>query len=137
MNKQPEMVTALYYRAARRNNDTNLYLDNQMYQLLHYAQQHDIDSYVLYADNGFSGTTLDRPGFQKLWANIHDHRIHTVIVRSLDRISRNMFDNVQFIEDASKHGVSVISIAEGCDLLANCKIYSALVRSFEKGGEQE
>ena len=30
MNKQPEMVTALYYRAARKNDDTNLYLDNQM-----------------------------------------------------------------------------------------------------------
>ena len=26
MNKQPEMVTALYYRAARKNDDTNLYL---------------------------------------------------------------------------------------------------------------
>lgn len=57
MNKQPEMVTALYYRAARKNDDTNLYLDNQMYQLLHYAQQHSIDSYILYADDGFRGQT--------------------------------------------------------------------------------
>lgn len=137
MNKQPEMVTALYYRAARKNDDTNLYLDNQMYQLLHYARQHGIDSYVLYVDSGLSGITLDRPGLQKLQAHIHDHRIHTVIVSSIDRLSRNMFDSVQFVEDATKHGASVISIKESCDLLAGCEIYSALVRSFEKGGEQK
>lgn len=34
MNKQPEMVTALYYRAARKNDDTNLYLDNHMLTIL-------------------------------------------------------------------------------------------------------
>lgn len=137
MNKQPEMVTALYYRAARKNDDTNLYLDNQMYQLLHYAQQHGIDSYILYADNGFSGTNPDRPSFQKLQAHIPDQRIHTVVVSSIDRLSRNMLDTLQFMENAAKYGASVISITEGSDLLAGCNIYSTLVRSFEKGGEQK
>lgn len=68
MNKQPEMVTALYYRAARKN-DTDLNLDNQMYQLLRYAQQHEIGSFVLYADNGASGLTLARPALMTLWAH--------------------------------------------------------------------
>lgn len=31
MNKQPEKMTARYYRVAHMN-DTNLYLDNQMHQ---------------------------------------------------------------------------------------------------------
>lgn len=137
MNKQPEMVTALYYRAVRKNNDTNLYLDNQMYQLLHYAQQHGLDSYILYVDNGFSGTTPDRPSFRKLQAHICDHRIQAVIVNSIDRLHRDMFDNVQFIEDAAKYGTAVISITEGCELLTGYQSFSAIIRSFEKGGEQK
>ena len=51
MNKQPDKVFALYYRAARTNdNDTTLHLDNQMHQLLQYARQHGIDSFALYAE---------------------------------------------------------------------------------------
>ena len=46
MNKQPDKVFALYYRAARTNdNDTTLHLDNQMHQLLQYARQHGIDMF--------------------------------------------------------------------------------------------
>lgn len=135
MSKQPEMVTALYYRAAR-NDDTNLNLDNQMYQLLNYAQQHGIDSLVLYADKGVSGLSLDRPALTTLWAHIHDHRIKQIIVTSVDRISRNTVDGLRFIDDAAKYGAAVISIREGGGPLAESEIFSA-IRSLLKGGEQE
>lgn len=135
MSKQPEMVTALYYRAAR-NDDTNLNLDNQMYQLLSYAQQHGIDSFVLYADKGISGLSLDRPALTTLWAHIHGHRIKRVIVTSVDRISRNTADGLRFIDDAAKYGAAVISIREGGGPLAESEVFSA-IRSLLKGGEQE
>ena len=35
MKQQPDKMTAYYYRAAHIN--TDLYLDNQMYRLLHHA----------------------------------------------------------------------------------------------------
>lgn len=135
MSKQPEMVTALYYRAARKN-DTNLNLDNQMYQLLSYAQQHGIGSFVLYADTGVSGLTLDRPALASLRALIRARRVKRVIVASVDRISRNTLDSLQFIDDAAKHGAAVIAVREGGGPLAESEIFSAL-RSLAKGGEQE
>ena len=51
--------------------------------------------------------------------------------QDLDEIMGNL------VENAAKYGASVISITEGSDLLAGCNIYSTLVRSFEKGGEQK
>lgn len=134
MSKQPEKVTALYYRAARKN-DTNLNLDNQMYQLLTYAEQHGIDSFALYADKGVSGLTLDRLALASLQAHIREHRIKQVIVTSVDRISRNTCDSLHFIDDAAKHGAEVISIREGGEPLAGSEIFSA-IRSLMKGGEQ-
>ncbi len=134
MSKQPEMVTALYYRAARKN-DTHLNLDNQMHQLLNYAKQHGIDNFVLYADNGVSGLTLDRIALTSLWAHIRNHRVKQVIVTSVDRISRNIYDSLHFIDDAAKYGAVVISIQEGDEPLAESKIFSA-IRSLMKGGEQ-
>lgn len=135
MSKQPEMVTALYYRAARKN-DTDLNLDNQMHQLLRYAQQHEIGSFVLYADNGLSGLTFARPAFMALWAHIRARRVKQVIVASADRISRNTLDGLGFIDDAAKHGAEVISIREGGGPLVESEIFSA-IRSLVKGGEQE
>lgn len=135
MSKQPEMVTALYYRAARKN-DTNLNLDNQMYQLLSYAQQHGINSFALYADTGVSGLTLDRPALASLRAHIRARRVKQVIVASVDRISRNTLDSLQFVDAAAKYGAAVISIREGGGPLAESEIFSA-IRSLVKGGEQE
>ena len=40
MKQQPDMMTAYYYRAAHINAD--LYLDNQMYRLLHHAMTNDV-----------------------------------------------------------------------------------------------
>ena len=64
MNKQPDKMTALYYRVASK--DKNLYLDNQMHRLHSYAAENGIDAYTVYAYVGFSGLTFDRPAFQQM-----------------------------------------------------------------------
>ena len=40
MKQQPDKMTAYYYCAAHIN--TDLYLDNQMYRLLHHAMTNDV-----------------------------------------------------------------------------------------------
>ena len=40
MKQQPDKMTEYYYRAAHINAD--LYLDNQMYRLLHHAMTNDV-----------------------------------------------------------------------------------------------
>ena len=45
-----------------------------------------IDKYI---DNGYSGTTFERPAFKKLLEDIEDGLINTVIVKDLSRLGRN------------------------------------------------
>ena len=66
MKKQPDKITAYYYRAANKQTDLNL--DNQMHRLLSHAQENGTDTYMFFVDNGYSGLTAERPAFQNLLA---------------------------------------------------------------------
>jgi len=48
----------------------------------------DLILYDEYVDDGYSGTTFDRPGFQRLLNDIKDRKINCVIVKDLSRLGR-------------------------------------------------
>lgn len=48
MKKQPDKITAYYYRAANKQIDLNL--DNQMHRLLSHAQENRSDTYMFFVD---------------------------------------------------------------------------------------
>ena len=73
MKKQPDKITAYYYRAANKQTDLNL--DNQMHRLLSLAQENGTDTYMFFVDNGYNGLTAERPAFQNLLAAIHENRV--------------------------------------------------------------
>ena len=54
MKKQPDKITAYYYRAANKQTDLNL--DNQMHRLLSHAQENGTDTYMF-----FCGQWIQRP----------------------------------------------------------------------------
>ena len=87
MKKQPDKITAYYYRAA--NKQTELNLDNQMHQLLSHAQENGTDPYMFFVDDGYSGLTAEHPAFQNLLAAIHENRVQRIVVVSLDRLYRS------------------------------------------------
>lgn len=78
MKKQPDKITACYYRAANKQTDLNL--DNQMHRLLSHAQENRSDTYMFFVDNGYSGLTAERPAFQNLLAAIHENRVQKIVV---------------------------------------------------------
>ena len=131
--KQPDKMTAYYYRAA---NKTDQHLDNQMYRLMTHAQENDNGTYLLFADNGYSGVTSDRPAFQSLLAAIDDNLIQRIVVVSFDRLFRNSVAGVQFIDDMAQRGISVYSITDG-DLLSSVLGFRSIVSQYTgvKGGE--
>lgn len=133
--KQPDKMTAYYYRAAHKQTDKHL--DNQMHRLLTYAQENDNGTYLLFSDNGYSGVTADRPAFQSLLASIDDNLIQRIVVVSLDRLFRNSVAGVQFINDMAQRGISVYSITDG-DLRFLVLGFRSIVSQYtgEKGGEQ-
>ena len=136
MKKQPDKITAYYYRAANKQTDLNL--DNQMHRLLSHAQKNESDAYMFFVDNGCSGLIAERPAFQNLLAAIHENRVQKIVVVSLDRLYRSRLAAVQFLDDMEQHGISVCSITDG-DLPLCRNLYHGIANAYrnssEKGGE--
>jgi len=134
MQKQTDnKTTAIYYRVAQKQT-ASLYLDNQMQALLCYANENGTDSFTLYVDVGKSGATLDRPAFNTLQADIETGRIGTLIIYSVSRIARDFILVDRFITQAQAQGVAIISISDGINTAEPYPEFTALFRSFLKGG---
>ncbi len=69
-----------------------------------------------YIDDGISGTTFDRPGFQRLIEDIEKKRVNMVIVKDLSRLGRN-YSQVGHYTDYffPKHNVRFIAIGDNVD----------------------
>ena len=51
-----------------------------------------------YDDGGLSGGTLERPALQRLFADIAQHRVETVVVYKVDRLTRSLMDFAKIVE---------------------------------------
>ncbi|NBK80093.1 recombinase TnpX [bacterium D16-76] len=58
----------------------------------------DIEIAEVYTDNGISGRTFERAGFQKLLADIDTGKINCVVVKDLSRLGRNAIDSGFYLE---------------------------------------
>lgn len=65
-----------------------------------------------YDDGGVSGGTLDRPGLQKLLAEIEAGRIEMVVVYKIDRLTRSLADFAKLVERFEAAGCSFVSVTQ-------------------------
>ena len=87
-------ITALYSRLSvgdedRDGGESNS-IQNQKKILERYCKDHGITAYRHYdEDDGYSGTNFNRPGFQRMLADIKAGRIKRVIVKDMSRFGRD------------------------------------------------
>ena len=72
-----------------------------------------IDEFII--DDGYSGFTLDRPGFNKIKQLLNDGTKCIIIAKDLSRIGRHSAKVQLFIENATETGSRVITLVENCD----------------------
>jgi len=65
-----------------------------------------------YDDGGFSGGTLERPGLQRLLADIEAGLVDVVVVYKIDRLSRALMDFARLVEVFDRHGVTFVSVTQ-------------------------
>jgi len=65
-----------------------------------------------YDDGGYSGSTLKRPGFQRLLHDVDDGKIDLVICYKHDRISREVYESCLIERQLATKGVSIVSATE-------------------------
>lgn len=110
-----ELSLALYRRVSTdKQADEGYSLDVQREKLHAYAGTFSqVRAIHDYTDDGYSGSSLDRPGMQRLIADIQAGQITHVIVVKLDRLSRSQKDTLHLIEDIMiPANVAFISIME-------------------------
>ncbi len=67
---------------------------------------------TMYDDGGFSGGNVERPGLQRLLADINEGKIDCVVVYKVDRLSRSLMDFARVMETFEKHKVSFVSVTQ-------------------------
>ncbi len=68
------------------------------------------------ADDGYSGTSMDRPGMRRLLRLVEEGRVRTIIVRDLSRFARDYLEAGHFLEYVfPAYGIRFISINEEFD----------------------
>lgn len=94
--------------------DSRLGLEAQQTSLAAYAAAHgwDLD---LYADEGMSGKSLERPALQSALAELDTRRAGVLVVSKLDRLSRSVADFAGLLERAQRRRWSVVAIDLGID----------------------
>ena len=90
MNQQPDKITALYCRLSQDDaldGESNS-ITNQKTLLSKYAADHGFRNTRFFVDDGFSGTSFQRPGFQEMMRYVEDYSVSAVIVKDLSRLGR-------------------------------------------------
>ena len=123
MIKQAEnKITALYCRLSQddgREGESNS-ISNQKEILSQYARTNGFHNTMFFVDDGISGTTFDRPDFQRMQRMIENGEIGVVIVKDLSRFGRNYLDVGEYLEiKYPTLGVRFIAIQENVDTLKN------------------
>jgi DNA invertase Pin-like site-specific DNA recombinase len=97
MNRQSQtavkndLITALYCRLSRDDElqgDSNS-IKNQKAILQKYATDNGFGNIQFFVDDGYSGTTFDRPDWQRLSGMIDEGQIGTLIVKDMSRLGRD------------------------------------------------
>ena len=65
-----------------------------------------------YNDGGFSGGNMERPGLQKLLADIKEGKIQIVVVYKIDRLTRSLMDFSKLVDVFDEHGVTFVSVTQ-------------------------
>ena len=69
-----------------------------------------------YADDGYTGTNFERPGFKRMMEDIKSGKINCIIVKDLSRLGRNYIEMGKYLEQIfPMMGIRFIAINDNYD----------------------
>ncbi|HTQ39908.1 MAG TPA: recombinase family protein [Pirellulales bacterium] len=108
---QTDKKTAVYVRVSSHSQNTR----SQDADLRRYVDAYDVDA-VWYVDKA-TGTNMDRPEWNRLWADVLAGKIDRIIVWRVDRLGRTVSGLAQLYDELIRRKVTLTSIKESFDLL--------------------
>lgn len=65
-----------------------------------------------YDDGGFSGGTMERPGLQRLLADVAAGKVQVIVLYKIDRLTRSLSDFSRIVDVLDKAGASFVSVTQ-------------------------
>lgn len=114
----PDNITALYARLSQEDaldGESNS-IANQKKILLKYATDNGFPNPTFFIDDGVSGVTFDRPGWNEMIRLAESGKIKTVIVKDMSRMGRDYLKVGYYTESFFvEHDIRYIAINDGVD----------------------
>ena len=111
-------TAALYCRLSRDDNmdsESNS-IQNQKKILQKAAKDKGYTDTIYFVDDGITGTTMKRPGFQKMITAIEAGYISAVFVKDLSRLGRNYIEVGRLTEEFfPQYDVRLVAVSDGVD----------------------
>ena len=116
--QQLNKITALYCRLSRDDeySGDSMSIQMQKAMLKHYADENGFSNYRYFVDDGVSGTTFEREGFQSMISEIENGKVGTVIVKDLSRLGCEYLQTGYYTEILfPKYDVRFIAVNDNVD----------------------
>lgn len=111
-------TAALYCRLSRddyMDAESNS-IQNQKKLLQKVAREKGYTDTLFFVDDGITGTTMKRPGFQKMLTAIEAGYISAVFVKDLSRLGRNYIEVGKLTEEFfPQYDVRLVAVSDGVD----------------------
>ena len=116
--KYPDNITALYARLSQEDaldGESNS-IANQKKILLKYATDNGFPNPAFFIDDGVSGVTFDRPGWNEMIQLAEAGKVRTVIVKDMSRMGRDYLKVGYYTESFfAERDIRYIAINDGVD----------------------
>ena len=109
--------TTLYLRLSRDDGDKeeSNSITGQRDLLRDFLTKHpELREYAVRVDDGWSGSTFERPNFKKMIEDVKAGRTNCIVVKDLSRFGRNYLDAGEYIEKIELFPDGRISITLNC-----------------------
>ena len=117
---QRNNYAAFYMRLSKEDSGSgeSVSIENQRKILNRYMNEKGFDFYGEYIDDGYSGTTLERPALKRLTEDISKGEIGVVLTKDFSRLGRNAGRTLNLIDDFfTRNKVRFIAVTDGIDTI--------------------
>lgn len=124
INNPEKYSVALYERLSKEDSkkggdkfgDDSESIKNQDAILQNFVREHRLHVYDTYVDDGFTGTNFQRPGFERMLADIEKGNINTIITKDMSRLGRDYIDFGYYMERYfPEHNIRYIAVVDNFD----------------------
>jgi DNA invertase Pin-like site-specific DNA recombinase len=98
---ETKYTAGLYLRLSKDDERAgeSVSIENQRLLLTKYAEERGWEIREIYIDDGWSGTTMQRPAFRRMMHDAEEKRINLIIVKDLSRLGRNYIEVGRLTEE--------------------------------------